>query len=532
MSSVHSPEEQLMLEKLNSNLYSETFIRILQDNWNKYHNLHYLGDLIGEVYNYHVLFKDGEGFEEYITELSGMYDSHYEGIQDRTLSEDSVNYLKFNFEKERAEFIAASIADRLGIDYKTATPEEKEQIKSYFLREYVEEGYVFHAFPDAYRESIEEKGLIVSPDGRGNSADDKLEVEKIFLSHGVVTPIGGYPFYGGSGIYYEHDFRRMFHHTSESPEWFKWFTSGDHTTTNQADVAYSPYILRDKEACRKNVEDLCKNAGLSKEETEYVMSFFNKYYELYKSPELSVALIPKKAVGKADVSTLGVEGMRPEQAIGSIMSDERGIFEEHIGNVSHEDIPRESFDVVSVPPAGMYVQAPESYKTETKEHLVDKEYNLSRIEQILKKDSLVPELRQGLEDARAGINNGSYDDSVTLEAAPTVDEPTAEVSSEPKGDVEPKSDTTPALPEAGSTQEEYFDVRSPEEEHMAAVIRSENQTIAKKKEADRAINKPYVYTLINDNKPSGNGFVSSITVSIIVGILIAMMVTILCLIIV
>ena len=39
------------------------------------------------------------------------------------------------------------------------------------------------------------------------------------MEKGIAAPLGGYPYYGGSGIYYEHDFTKVFQHAINSPEW-------------------------------------------------------------------------------------------------------------------------------------------------------------------------------------------------------------------------------------------------------------------------------------------------------------------------
>lgn len=497
MSSVHSPEEQMMVESLNRNLYSEEFIAMLNSNWEKNHNLHYLGDLIGEAYNFHVLFKDGEGFLEYMQKMNEIYNDYHENMENPNLSKEDKRHLAYMFERERATVMASAIANKLGIDINNPSKEDSLRVKEYFLREFVEKGYVSHSFPDAYTESIMEKGLVASSSSRGTSNDDKMEIQRMFLEHGIVTPLGAYPFYGGSGIYYEDDFRSVFHHAVESPEWFKWFTSSDHMTTYQPGVENSPYVLRDEAMCRRNVEDLCTNAEMSPEETERVMDFYNKYYQLYRSPQLKVALIPKSVVGKDDVSELGVEDKGVVDTISSVLRDEKKQYEEHIGNVSHADIPADSFVVTSIPSADCYITPPREYYREGKEHITDRDASLAMIERIQGNDRLVPEMRTPLEEAKVQIASGE-------KKAPAVSK---------------------------EESEEVFDQRSPEEIQVADAIRKENEAIAKKKVEAKQLDKPYVYTMKKkDDKPSGNGFVSSITVSIIIGMLIAMMVTILCLI--
>ena len=120
---------------------------------------------------------------------------------------------------------------------------------------------------------------------RTKNSHEIEEIQNMFVSKGVVTPMGGYPYYGGNGIYYEHDFTKMFWHVIDSPEWFCWFTSSDHSTAYHKDIEVSPYILRSENDCRINVEDLCRNAGLNIDETKKVLDFYHNYYNKFSSPK-------------------------------------------------------------------------------------------------------------------------------------------------------------------------------------------------------------------------------------------------------
>lgn len=190
-----------------------------------------------------------------------------------------------NFQRQKAKIIASIIASKLNINVNTELNQENlSKIQNYFLREYVSNGYVAHSFPETYFDSIIKNSLIANADERTDKPKEIQEIQNIFMSKGIVGPMGGYPYYGGSGIYYEHDFTKVFQHAIDSPEWFNTFTSSDHITGYPKKIETVPYILRNEKDCRQNVEDLCQNANLNSEETQKVLDFYKKQYKKFSSP--------------------------------------------------------------------------------------------------------------------------------------------------------------------------------------------------------------------------------------------------------
>lgn len=487
MESTTNITPEMMAENISRNINSDFFVELLNRSWEKNKNITYLGEMIGEAYNYHVLFKDGKGFEEYMRSMEKMYDDHHLVLADPNIPHEEKRRLSYEFSRKKARFMATAIAKRLGVDVYAATTDDVLRVKEYFLHEYVENGYVSHSFPDAYRSAILQNGLVANPGVRGDGANEKMQIQKMFMNHGVVAPLGGYPYYGGSGIYYEHDFKNILYHSIGSPEWFKWFTSSDHINTYHDGVEKTPYVLRNEPMCRRNVRDLCFNAGLSDMETMRVMAFYSDNYRRFESPRFNVALIPKSVVGKDDVSQLGVEDLGVVETIVSVMRDSNGQYKEHSGNVSRVDIPSSSFVVTEVPAAHRYITAPEEYHRESKDELLDSEKGLAMVEHIKAQEGMVEELRAPLEHT-SGI-----------------------LESRKKSNI----------PQA--TEEERFDQRSDEEVAIAGAIRRENQTVATKKKQAKEMNKGHVYTLKKKDENNG-GFVSSMILSAVIGVVIAAMI--------
>lgn len=358
-------DEEVMLSNIEKSFSSGFVIEILKRIWEESHNINYIGKIIGEVYTINIINKNGYGFETYMREIVSLY---------RKLIKKQISPERFNLEKSK--LISITIAKKIGIDTnREVTNEDLEKIKSYFLREYVQNGYVSHSFPDTYRESIMSDGLVSEVEDRKDKPQEIQEIQDMFMSKGIVAPLGGYPFYDGHGIYFEHDFLKVFHHAIYSPEWFTWFTSSNHIMISHNDIESTPAVLRNEEVCRRNIYDLCQNAELSDEETKKVIDFFNKNYEKFKSPKLSTALISKKKLGKNDISKALPQDMDLLSTITYVLSDGAKEYVEHQGNVYIGRLTPKDFKVTSIPEVSKYIKV-ERYTRETKEHLRNPSSNL------------------------------------------------------------------------------------------------------------------------------------------------------------
>lgn len=479
-------QRRTMLENIDKNINSDFFMEMLRKNWNKNHSIGSLGNLIGELYIHHIINKDGFGFKHYITEVSKLY---YE-LGERKIS------LK-NFELQRSKLIASVIAYKLGIDTQNITQDSMLKVKNYFLQEYVANGYVSHSFPDAYYESIMKNGLIATTDERPEKPQEIQEIQDIFMNKGVVSPMGGYPYYGGSGIYYENDFTKLFRHAVDSPEWFNWFTSSDHTTTYYDEVEKSPYILRSEIDCRRNINDLCSNAGLNIEEKEKVIRFYEKQYNNFSSPKLNVALISKKIVGKNNISDVAPQDLDLFSTISYVLKDKSRQYTEHNGNVCYGTISPNELGISVIPSASNYIKAVE-YHRETKEHLINPDSNLAILQNVNdNKNRLVSTMIPKVEKAKEIIMNKKN-----------------KIQNEKTKNIEIKK--------ASIVEHEHnsFAKRSQSEIQIHQQIKQKNQIIKQQKVQKQQLNKPKVKTLTqsssNSSSTGSKGFTNVITLSLIV----------------
>ncbi len=473
-------QTNIMLKNIEKNINSDFFIEMLKRNWEKTHNIQLLSKLIGELYIHHIINKDSYGFENYMNHIEKLY-----------LQYNNKQISPKQFEFQRAKLISMIIGMKMGIDLnKKISVEDIERVKNHFLQEYISNGYVSHSFPDAYYESIMKNGLISSTKLRNDKPLEIQEIQDIFMKKGVVAPMGGYPYYGGSGIYYEQEFTKMFWHSIDSPEWFKWFTSSDHFTTYHNNIETSPYILRSEKDCRRNIDDLCRNAELDDNDTKKVVNFYQKQYAKFMSPKLNVALISKKTVGKDNIREAVPQNMDLFSTISYVLNDGAHQYSEHKGNVYNGVIPPTELNISVIPNASIYIKS-DNYSRETKEHLTNPDSNLAFL-QIAEenKNRLVSSMPSKIEKAESEIMRKKN--------------PPFNFRNETI------SETNPTF-----SKNNNFEKRSSNEIQIANQIKQKNQMIKKQK---LQLNRPKVLTKSNlSGSSTGNkGFINSITLSLIV----------------
>lgn len=489
--SMYQNQEQQMIENINSALSSNFMIEMLKSEWDKGHNISSLGNLIGEAYNHIIINKDGYGFETYMNKMEELYFK----LHSHQISPEE-------FQIEKAKSISFIIAQKLNIDTtKEIAPSDEEKIKQYFLNEYVKNGYVSHSFPEVYKNSIMENGLIADPGLRSSSSNEIQEIQELFMSKGIAGPLGSYPYYGGTGIYYEHDFTKVFQHVINAPEWFNWFTSSDHSKGFQG-IEQSPYILRDETACRRNVLDLCSNSGLSREETKKVVNFYSETYEKFSSPTLNVGLISKSVVGKNDVLKTVPRNLPLIDTIITTMTDSEKQYTEHVGNVSHETISPEHIKITNIPSANKLMTVSE-YSRETKEHLTNPDNNLAIIERAEQvKSRMTPRMIQKTEETKAILMQKKSEQK------------SFNSSLENRGSTKPIS-----VKKGPKVKSSSFTRRNESEIQIANQIKQKNMAIKQQKEQQRGLEKPKVKTLTkqtNGGSPS-SGFVDTLVITLITG---------------
>lgn len=333
-------------------------------------DIYFATTFVGEVIKYCLIHSSRKDIksDEVVTYIRGVKDVMYEYRKIENETERS-KYIQ----NERSKLIISSIAKSLGLESKNAyTEAEEEQIKQYFLTNYVTNGYVFHSFPSARQESVEEYGFKQVEKLWDN--EKVKEVSEIFERHGVLTALGGFSFYRAGGMYVEHNPENVMFHAFSSPEWFKFFTSSRHTDTN-FDINTSPFYLKDYDACKQNVEDLCINANLDEEESKRVIDLFETAWTNLGNTKLVFAMIPRSKINKDSIEQAIIEGESLEDTITTVLTDRMHQFDEHVGNViDPTQISADDLCVLELPQADKLIEC-QQFDREKREDL----YNPKRV---------------------------------------------------------------------------------------------------------------------------------------------------------
>lgn len=350
-------KEIIMIENIERTINSKEFKNLLKTTWNQTQDINLISNLIGELYTINIINKDGYNVDDYINQIT----STYLDLHNQKISQEKFDYIK-------SETITKLIADKLDLNSeKIFTKNEENQIKDYFINEYITNGYVTHAFHDEDLELILKYGF--TP---GITTDDKQEIKNInllFMGLGLPAVMGDYPHYDDQTISLNHDLNQTFISAINSPEWFNKFTSSNHNQDFN-NIDETPFVLRSEIHCRKNVLNLCYNAGLNLSETIEVMEFYNKYYKKYSSPYLNAGFISKEYIND---SYIDKDRFIEQNAISTIKEI---LLEEKQKGLSNYYVYLSPYDIklTTIPIADEYLCV-NHYKEEKYEDLYNPELN-------------------------------------------------------------------------------------------------------------------------------------------------------------
>lgn len=374
-------EYDLMIENIKKALYSEKLEKTIKQFWEKTNSLYVASIFIGEVFTYFFINKSYDAFDEYLDDMIVLYDEtidlkkyNYPQLKKiyRNISNvfDEVILDTEDFKIKRAKIICKSISKRLGINkaIEDLTPEEKKRIKEDFIYNYVTDGFVIHSFHSALFNSIKEKGL-----SSGERVWDDSEIMKlgnIFFEKGAYGALGGYNYYNGQGLYFEHNYRKLYSHAIYSPEWFNFFTSSNHLT-GFPDIDRAPFALKNYDACKQNVLDLCANVGITEQsKIDEIIQIFDKYFKMFKSKNIMVAIIPKRVVEKDTINREIIDNKNLLETVIYLSDDIKNEYKEHFGNVWNGKIPSDSIYIIDLPILEKFITI-NDFTRETKDELFE-----------------------------------------------------------------------------------------------------------------------------------------------------------------
>lgn len=158
----------------------------------------------------------------------------------------------------------------------------EEEITRNIIKNYFEDGYVFHTFNIGIYENVLSKGLSLTPDIFPN--DKIIAIKEIFKSKnkgvfGLYNPTDNKVFFASSPIY-------IYQYGAGSPSFFRKLIFMNDKKDS--------YINRDYERCLISIKNTIKEYNLSNVEGELVLSLFNELYSLFSRNDYIIALKKKK----------------------------------------------------------------------------------------------------------------------------------------------------------------------------------------------------------------------------------------------
>lgn len=160
---------------------------------------------------------------------------------------------------------------------------------------YINNGYYFHSTNGAFQESIKNNGLIIK--NKPWNLKELEEIKNIFSHHGKSDIFGLYQGEEKTPIHLSTNLLSSSYYAISSPTWFLHFVSGG---MKNNDYDKEAYRNRDYDSCLKNILNLIEEYNLTKEESNKVIEFFNKYYNILGLNTEPILLLIKRNVVKKE----------------------------------------------------------------------------------------------------------------------------------------------------------------------------------------------------------------------------------------
>lgn len=172
----------------------------------------------------------------------------------------------------------------------------KEGILQYVYDQYIVNGYLFHSFPSAFKKEVEEIGL--DPTAYRYPVYEMKQISYIFSHHHYPDMITK-DLKQTSPLYMTDSPAMAYFYAFRAPSYFCDLTA----TSKYYDKAIydqEAYYRKDKNACRENLQQLCRHVRMTEKEERTVMKAFRKQWNLLNASQSKpvIAFIERKEIGK------------------------------------------------------------------------------------------------------------------------------------------------------------------------------------------------------------------------------------------
>lgn len=256
-----------------------------------------------------------EGLEKFINDEKTIDQivSFPEGCRNRLVGELIRAYLVFKDEKysmvylERLRDCLAetgrldnydgplidTIATSLDVD--PTSPEGKEAIHNYYQANYGSQSYQYHGFNGVFKESVENNGLTTTQ--RMWDWDELKAIDDIATEHHVPMVLGWGILNSENGVFVTDSAELLYKYANASPEWFAQFVAEGFHIPNIGHNKQA-FNRKDYKQAKENIENTCGAMGVTADEYDTIMAFFEKYWHILaaesaNSPQLAIISHPK-----------------------------------------------------------------------------------------------------------------------------------------------------------------------------------------------------------------------------------------------
>src|SRR3989344_2701794 len=277
---LESQERNKLFEQtVTSNLNSPKFLERLR-------KVSHPATAIGVALHYHCLHPDGFNFDGFTQYMDDGVFKDFASLQDE---------------------IVSSVTRKLALqppENDEQREAQEQQIYDYVVKNFIQNGYVFHGFNGTFEKQIRINGL--------KTSERMWDYAEIDRAKALVEKTGNYLFHAighsRNSTYYCTQERLPYEYAISSPEWFSILAQDNHIVPNEY-KSRTAFYRRDYETAMGNFENFCNTqkarGSIDENEKQELLDFFKKYWDILMGPESKPkdALIRRAATGKDDIET-------------------------------------------------------------------------------------------------------------------------------------------------------------------------------------------------------------------------------------
>lgn len=256
-------------------------------------NMNLIEYLVGISIRYSILFGGEKGFST--TGLTDFIQKVSKKISKMDFKRAS--YLKSN--KELTEYISKlctnTLLEKLNLTRQDLGDEAiRTAVFTYVIKNLEGRKYKYHAFNSANLNSIRKYGI--NPNISNINQEELNEIDRIFTNHGITMILGWQKLNCDGKVSYSKTPFVSYYYGASSPEWFSQFTGSGFPFNPIEKYEKHAFFKSDYKAAKNNLVTLMQEKNFSPDETDKVLNFFQKNWNIYANNIPMLAVIPENMV--------------------------------------------------------------------------------------------------------------------------------------------------------------------------------------------------------------------------------------------